>query len=362
VSPEGTEERLGQRRVSTPQRKASSVAASEVRAEPVEWLWPERIPLSAITVLAGDPGLGKSLLTIELAARLTRGDLTGVSESVLLLTAEDSLAHVVRPRLEAAGAELGRIRFGSIERDGFPTSVLLPGDQQALRRLVLDEQARLVVIDPLAAHLSAAINSWKDQEVRQALAPVHRLAEEADAGVVVVAHLNKGQSSDPLHRLGGSIGLPAAARSVLLLARDPDDPDGDEGSRRVLAQAKSNLGPLSPSLRFEITTVTIDSAITTAVIREAGVSAYAAAELLVSDRPRTGGRKLAQAIELLEHALRSGPLPVEQLRLRAAEHGISESTLERAKNTLAIESSKIDFDNGWQWNLPTAKIGTESRR
>jgi hypothetical protein len=149
---------------------------------------------------------------------------------------------------------------------------------------------------------------------------------------------------------------------VLLLARDPDDPDGDEGSRRVLAQAKSNLGPLSPSLVFEINTVTIDPAITTAVIREAGVSAYAAAELLVSDRPRTGGGKLAQAIELLEHELRSGPLPVEHLRLRAAEHGISESTLERAKNTLAIESSKIDFNNGWQWSLPAAKIGTESRR
>ena len=283
------------------------MTASEVKPEPVEWLWPGRVPLSAITIVAGDPGLGKSLLSIEFAARLTRGELGGEAANALLLTAEDSIAHVAVPRLQAAGADLDRIKFGAIMRDGFETSILLPGDDQALRRLALEGRARLVVVDPLAAHLSGSINSWKDQEVRRALAPLHRLAEEAGAAVVVVAHLNKGESTDPLQRLGGSIGLPAAARSVLLLARDPDDPDGEDGGRRVLAQAKSNYGPPSSSLVFEIETVTLaSSGITTASISEVGASAYGASELLVTEQPKRGA-KTAKAVELLETELRVGP-------------------------------------------------------
>src|SRR5579859_6662641 len=278
--------------------QAASVRASDVQAEPVDWLWPGRVPLRAVSVLAGDPGLGKSLLTVELAARVSRGDLE-VAGSVLLLTAEDSFAHVVRPRLEAADAVLERIRFGSVTRDGFETSILLPDDLGLLRQLVLAERARLVVIDPLSAHLSASVNSWKDQEPRRALAPLHRLADEAAAAVVVVAHLNKGPGTDPLQRLGGSIGLPAAARSVLLLAHDPGDPDGEGGSRRVLAQAKSNFSVMAPALGFEIESVTLPgSGIETARIRETGISGYGPADLLVSDRPARGV-KLNQAIDLL---------------------------------------------------------------
>lgn len=99
-------------------RRASSISAAEIEPKQIEWLWPGRIPANAITVLAGDPGLGKSLLTIELAARLTRGRLAPKPSSVVMLTAEDSLAHVVRPRLEAANADIERVHFGSIHRDG----------------------------------------------------------------------------------------------------------------------------------------------------------------------------------------------------------------------------------------------------
>jgi hypothetical protein len=118
--------------------RAKSVTLADVRAEPVEWLWPERIPLGAITVLAGDPGLGKSSLSIDLAARLSRGVLGGKPGNVLMLTAEDPLAQVVRPRLEAAGADLDRIRVGSIERDGFAGPIQLPDDALHLRGQLLE--------------------------------------------------------------------------------------------------------------------------------------------------------------------------------------------------------------------------------
>jgi RecA-family ATPase len=279
------------------------------------WLWPERVPMNAITVLAGDPGLGKSLLTIRLAAKLTRGDLMEHPVNVLMLSAEDSLAHTVRPRLEAAGADIGRVHFGSMNRDGLDTSILLPSDVAELSRLVAEKDVGLVVIDPLMAHLGGAIDSWKDQTVRQALAPLHRMAEHTGTAVLVVAHLNKGQSTDPLQRLGGSIGIPAAARSVLLLGRDPDEPEDD---RRVLAHAKSNVCPLAPSLAFVIEQVRLErSRVEAARIRELGTSPHWAADLLAFERPVRGAR-IAEAVAFLERELIEGPKPARELIEREA--------------------------------------------
>jgi RecA-family ATPase len=131
-----------------------------------------------------------------------------------------------------------------------------------------------VVIDPLMAHLPAEVNSWRDESVRTALAPLYRMAEERDCSVVIVLHMNKARGADPLHRVGGSIGIPGAVRSALLLARDPDDPDGERGNRRVLAHVKSNVSELAPSLSYEIEPVLLpgDDRIETARLRLLGES------------------------------------------------------------------------------------------
>jgi hypothetical protein len=333
-------------------RRASTISAAEIELKPVEWLWPGRVPANAITVLAGDPGLGKSLLTIYLAARLTRGALGGQASNVLMLTAEDSLAHTVRPRLEAADADIVRVHFASMARDGLETPILLPHDVAELGHLVTEKHAKLVVIDPLMAHLAGTIDSWKDQKIREALQPLHAMAEQTRTAVLVVAHLNKGQSSDPLQRLGGSIGIPAAARSVLLLGRDPDDRDGD---RRVLAQVKNNVGPPAPSLAFAIEPVTIAvPAVKTAKITKVGTSTHTASDLLVVDQPERGS-KLAAAIAFLETELKSGPRSVKALREAAQQLGFSQKTLDRAGDELDIESTKSGFDRGWEWSLPSSE-------
>jgi hypothetical protein len=303
-----------------------------------------------ITVLAGSPGLGKSTLTADLAARLSRGTLTGAPSSALILTGEDPLTRVVRPRLEAAGADLNRVHFGAIKRGGFETPLVLPDNIADLRELVLEHAAELVAIDPLTAHLAGKINSWKDQSVREALAPLHRLADETGAAVIVVAHLNKGQGSDPLDRLGGSIGIPAAARSVLLLARDPDDPEGEVGSRRVLAHVKSNLSEPAPSLALELETKTLDSGVETVAIKQLGVSDYAGSQLLGNDQSRRGS-KLLDAIEFLQTILSEGPKPVAEVQAEAERRGISESTLKRAGKQVGIEPRKLGYSEGWAWEL-----------
>jgi RecA-family ATPase len=234
--------------------QAKTVSASSLMPKPIDWFWPGRVPFGAVTVLAGPPGLGKSLLTLKLAADLTKGRQCGAPGDALLLSAEDAREQVVLPRLIAAGADLDRVHFDHIQAHGLPRQLFLPDDVPLLLEMVEAHGVRLVVIDPLTAHLPGKVNSWRDQSIRLALAPLAHLAEASGTAIIVVSHLNKGASSDPLQRLGGSIGLAAAARSVLLLARDPDDPEGESGSRRILAQVKTNLGTCSSSLRYQLQT------------------------------------------------------------------------------------------------------------
>jgi hypothetical protein len=226
---------------------------------------------------------------------------------------------------------------------------------------MLERKARLVVIDPLAAHLAVGVNSWKDQEVRGALAPLGALAKETGAAILVVAHLNKGQSDDPLQRLGGSIGIPAAARSVHLLARDPDDPEGDRGSRRVLAHVKSNLGPLATSLRYEIEAATVENGsggkLETARILERGEAPYTGAELLLAPRAERGA-KLQEALAFLGAELERGERPVKEIRRSADQLGISAVTLQRAKDRLSVASVRLE--RGWAWVLPSSSHDNES--
>jgi AAA domain len=317
----------------------------------VEWIWNGKIPAGALSVLAGDPGVGKSLLTIELSAQLTRGELTGIPERVLLVTAEDPIAYVVHPRLQAAGADLELVGFPRFEQEGFETSLVLPDGVPPLRQAIEQVGAKLVVIDPLMAHLKGSIDSWKDQSIRQALAPLHRMAEETGAGVLVVAHLNKGQSTDPLHRLGGSIGIAAAARSVLLLGRDPKDPGGELGDRRVLAHVKSNVSALSRSFSAEIGAIDVAGIGQVSRITLGGTSPVTGSQLLGEPAPRE--RKLEAAMDLLQDELADGPKRQVELVALAEEQGISASTLDRARKALDIETHKggAGYHDGWIWSI-----------
>ena len=93
----------------------------DCQSTPIHWLWPARVPAGKLTLLVGDPGLGKSFVTLDIAARISRGQaLPRVSNeqpaaersmpgSIVLLSAEDDVSDTIRPRLIAAGADLSRI-------------------------------------------------------------------------------------------------------------------------------------------------------------------------------------------------------------------------------------------------------------
>jgi len=137
-----------------------AVSYKKVKRETVEWFWDGLIPYGMLTLVVGDPGLGKSLLTVHLAAKASR---EGVSS--ILLSAEDHKGATIRPRLEAAKADLRLVHHIEVRRDGVEDGVFLPDDGDRLDRIIGKTKARLVVVDPLTAHLPQNINSWHDQSV-----------------------------------------------------------------------------------------------------------------------------------------------------------------------------------------------------
>jgi DNA-binding transcriptional ArsR family regulator len=238
----------------------AGILLSEVPDEKVYWLWQRRLPLGKMTTLDGDPGLGKSNLALDIAARVSTGrampdGTPGIpgGAGVVLIAPEDGLADTIRPRLRRASANLERIvSLGSIPTTDLGTGYtydrpfLLPDDLPTLERAIERVQAKLIIIDPLMA-IFGNRDTYKDSEVRMILAPLQMLIEKADATCLVIRHLTKGGGSNALYRAGGSIAFIATARSSLMVLKDPVDE-----TKRVLAHVKSNLSIQAANLSFSI--------------------------------------------------------------------------------------------------------------
>lgn len=331
----------------------------------LEWLWVQRVPLGKLTVLAGLPGQGKSLLTCWLAARASRGELDhGEPMDVLLVSAEDDPEDTILPRLLRCGADLARVDFLDVrdhaEGEGFYRSVALPSDTKR----ILDTWKRgLLVLDPIGGLLDADHDGYKAQHVRRALGPLKQAAEERRAPVVLIQHLlTKAQTSDPLAKLADSHAYAALPRSVLLFGPDPEDEQEERGSSKVLLLAKSNVaGRGEHGLRFSITDASLvgwrGGIGWSAGMRLEGPTAVTAADTLASSDDRSA---LREATEWLRGELANGP---EQagVMIKAAElAGIAERTLRRARGQVC----KRPYKKGpgpWYWELkaPLGQVGQD---
>lgn len=217
----------------------------------------------------------------------------------------------------------------------------MPIIERALRAV----GARLLIIDPLMAYLGAESSAHRDQDVRRALAPVARLAEDTGAAVLIVRHLNKRTDGNPLYRGGGSIGIIGAARSGLLVARDPDHED-----RRVLASTKSNLARMPESLSWEL--LAVDGEV--ARVRWLGASAHSAGSLLVEPESTEEQSSLDEAAAVLADILAAGPVAANEARRQARAAGVADRTTDRAKARLGVVARRSGFGPGgsWLWALP----------
>ncbi len=341
-------------------RRLITRVASSIQPEATRWLWAGRVPLGAVTLLAGRQGLGKSTLTCELAARVSRGqlDLAGPA-AVLLVSFEDHAARTIRPRLSAAGADLSRVHLIDAERDGLADLVSLPGDVEGIAEAARRHGARLLIVDPLVASLaSGEINAHRDQDVRRALAPLSQLAEDADLAVLCAIHFNKAAGTDVLARISGSTGFTAAARSVLAFGADPADSDGERGPRRVLAHSKSNLSPLAPSLAYRLMPTIVEAADGSAIEQARLVShgeCDAVASELLDSHAGANRSDLDDAIEWLTDALHPPGTwrSSRDLKGEAKLASYSERTLKRAKQQLDVQDRSGGFPRRTEWSLPS---------
>jgi hypothetical protein len=324
---------------------------ANVESTPVNWLWPQRIARGKLTILAGDPGLGKSTVSIDIAATVSTGrawpdapDELNEPRSVVLLCAEDGLADTVRPRLETAEADLQKVYALTTVRGryGLPSPFNLQMDVPRLEEAIRQAgDTALVVIDPVSCYLGTTDDN-KNAAVRGVLAPLVEMAERLGVAVLLITHLNKNASGKSAYRLLGSVGIYAAARAVWMIQPDPSDVD-----RLLMVQSKNNIAPRQKGLAFRHVEGRIQW--------EAEPVDLTADDLTATENePPVRVKEVERAAGFLREMLAGGPVAANELEERAEQVGLSNRTLKRAKKDLGVRSSKSrDSEDGrWYWRLP----------
>jgi hypothetical protein len=330
----------------------------DVKREYVDWLWHGRLARGTLALWIGDGGLGKSRASNDIAARVTTGEPwpdTGACQpgSVVILSAEDSPSHTIRPAIEAAGGDLARVAILEAVRneDGTERTFQLATDLAVLEQVLDATSAVLVVIDPLSAYFGTRLDSYRDSDVRSVLEPVARLAERRHVTILGVMHVGKAVDRQARHRALGSVAFVNAARLVFAIGPDPDD-----ASRRLLVPVKANLCREAPPLAFRLQ----DANGVARVVWEPAPVANVTADTVLAGRSTAQDDERQDAEALLRQLLadESWPLPAAMVAAAGRAHGVHVRSLQRAAHRLGIVIRKSSFRSGWLWYRPVAEDDT----
>ena len=324
--------------------------------EPLHYLWRPYLTFGNLAILDGDPGVGKTYVALDLAARLTAGlsmpdgfpSPCPRGLGVIIVNGDDVIEDTLLPRFLAAGGVRERLSFfGGLSRRQRNARVAeFPRDLPALvARIKKLQSVGLVIIDPIST-LFPRVPANNVEAVRRALAPFARIAAVTGVVFLFVRHLNKSEGGKSLYRGCGSIGFAAAARTVLVAGRHPDDPD-----RAVLSMEKVNNGPRGRSLCYRIGE------------REGGVGVVwegpsnLTAEDLCRLRADPDGPN-RRTERWLHDLLAAGPVPAARVEAAADDAGLGFATLRSLKKKLGVESRKVTRDGKtwWEWVFPESDL------
>lgn len=335
-----------------------TVCASDVEPEHVDWLVDQSFPLGMLAVIGGQPGLGKSQISINLAAGVTTGKgLPGTGAftnlgSVIILANEDDAARTIRPRLDAAGADISKVHIvQGVARERAEVDMFqLDSDISDLRDRALEiGDVRLIIIDPPSAYLGTKVDSYKDSDVRRVLMPLGNLAQETGAMILLIVHLNKRTDGGAQQRFSGSTAWTAAPRVGFMVAEDPST------KQRYMLPVKNNIGDDRLGYGYHIAEKLVKyggQVFKSSCIVWDQTTRWSVDELLAPPKANKSN-VVDDAKAFLEDELVNGPLPVDQIMNSAKAAGISWPSVNRAKKTLPISSTKIG--DGWIWTLFSRK-------
>lgn len=317
-------------------RRLRTTSAADIEAKKVQWFWRNRIVKNAVNVVAGPGGVGKSFLTMFMAALASTGgswpDGGGAVEAcdVLLLCAEDDQSCVIKPRLVANGADCRRIRVADsavkISPDGKETEIAFTLDDIGLIEDHLDEypNTKLVVIDPIGSFIGGKVDTNTDNQVRAVLAPLKLIAESRGVTFVLIAHHNKSKGTDPDEMILGSRAFSAIARSCLHVFEDRDDQE-----RKLLLAGKCNVGKQAPGLAYKITEAA-DGMQGAIEFVPGTLDMNAKQYLQEASKPGPDAYRQEQAAELWRELLVDQPVLSATAKQAAASRGINWKNMERA--------------------------------
>jgi putative DNA primase/helicase len=341
-------------------RRLVATRVDHLVATPVAWWWRRRLPRGKVLIIAGDPGLGKSYLVTDVHARASTGaawpdeaDMRTPVHSIVL-SAEDGAEDTIKLRLDGQGANGSLIHVVRAIRlrQGGESLVSLDRDLPHLEELVTAFGAGLVSIDPINAYLPVR-DSYKDSDIRQALAPLALFAERTGVTVVLIMHLTKDTERQALYRILGGIGYAAAVRVVLMVAKDPRAP-----GRRYFVNPKNNLAPRALPLAFTIEERPDDRS---ALVWEPEPIADLDVEGVVrgvlpdqGELKEPGAREMAR--DFLREMLDDGTQWAVDVIAAAQANGITRSTLFKARHDLHLRAGKVgqpdSTEQAWYWWLP----------
>jgi len=318
------------------------ICMDKIEAEEVKWLWSPYIPLGKITILQGDPGLGKTFFAIQLAAIVSNGDCFPFSKdskkkkarNVIFQTAEDGLADTIKARLDTAGANCKRI-FVIDECDKGLTL-----DDERLREAIEKIKPRLVIIDPIQAFLGAGRDMHRANDVRPVLKRLGKTAEDFGCAIILICHQNKSRGGKALFRNLGSIDIVASARSVLAVGEMPD-----MEHRRAVVHIKSSLGVKGKTILFDLDPASGFEWAGTCTLTEEDIFNYSKS---MGQKPLVRD----ECAEWLRKLLSNSPMYESEIRNAAKEKGFAKITVYRAKKELGVICKKEKGKNGkWVWEL-----------
>ena len=311
-----------------------TINMADVPTKSVDFLWESFIPFGTVSLVSGLGGLGKSFLTLAIAAAVTRGiPLPGENialppSDVIIQNAENPLPTVVKPRLEMLGADCARVRV--IDDSNKPLTLT----DERIEAAIIRHNVKYAVIDPVQSFLGN-ISMNRAESVRPAITHLEKVAERTNSAIVLVGHLSKSRAMAQ-HRVLGSVDLINAVPSAMFIGKA----EGYDDDIRILAHSKSNFSELSESRMFRLS-------------KQNGFEWLGTCDATADDvtaHVRTKGSSLAEdTADFLRDLLSDGALPAKEVEEIAFDSGISEKTLYRAKKLAGVKSTRVD--GHWMWSL-----------